>query len=52
MPRKQLTVELEEEQIRAVKIKALETEVSVREVVERLLALYLSGKINVARREG
>jgi predicted HicB family RNase H-like nuclease len=48
---KQVSARVDEELLRQAKIKALETGVTMNEVIARILVLYVEGKIKVAKRE-
>jgi predicted HicB family RNase H-like nuclease len=48
---KQVSARVEEELLRQVKIKAVETGVTLNEVIQRLLLAYAEGKVKVERRE-
>jgi len=48
---KQVSARIEDELLRQVKIKAVETGVTLNEVIQRLLAAYAEGKVKVERRE-
>jgi predicted HicB family RNase H-like nuclease len=48
---KQVSARIEDDLALRVKVKALETGVTLNEVIERILRLYVEGKVTVPRKE-